>query len=71
MTSQTVLRSRSTSCTPLGSVIKIFPLGKGVTETEPHGKAAGEIDMLRKWVFEQLQMCTPARVPKKKAVSHG
>ena len=44
-------------------------MGKGVTETEPQGKAAGEIAVLKKWVFEQLQMCTPARVQKKKARS--
>jgi chromosome partitioning protein len=48
-----------------------WPLGKGVTETEPFGKAANEIGMLRRWVFEQLQMCTPARVQKKKAVANG
>jgi chromosome partitioning protein len=48
-----------------------WPLGKGVSETEPHGKAAGEIAELKKWVFGQLQMCTPARVQKKKAVVHG
>jgi chromosome partitioning protein len=47
-----------------------WPLGKGVTETEPHGKAAKEIEMLRRWVLEQLQMCTPARV-QKKAFAHG
>jgi chromosome partitioning protein len=48
-----------------------WPLGKGVSETEPHGKAAGEIAALKKWVFEQLQMCIPAKVQKKKAVAHG
>jgi chromosome partitioning protein len=48
-----------------------WPLGKGVTETEPHGKAADEIAVLKRWVFEQLQMCTPAKVQKKKAVVHG
>jgi chromosome partitioning protein len=48
-----------------------WPPGKGVSETEPHGKAAGEIAELKKWVFEQLQMCTPAKVQKKKAVAHG
>lgn len=48
-----------------------WPLGKGVMETEPRGKAAGEIEMLRKWVFEQLQICTSAGVQKKKAVAHG
>jgi chromosome partitioning protein len=48
-----------------------WPLGKGVTETEPRGKAASEIAILKEWVFEQLQMCTPAKVQKKKAVAHG
>jgi chromosome partitioning protein len=48
-----------------------WPLGKGVSETEPHGKAAGEIAELKEWLFEQLQMCTPAKVQKKKAVAHG
>jgi chromosome partitioning protein len=48
-----------------------WPMGKGVTETEPQGKAAGEIAVLKKWVFEQLQICTPATVQKKKAVAHG
>ena len=48
-----------------------WPLGKGVTETEPQGKAAAEIAVLKKWAFEQLQMCTPAKVAKKKAVAHG
>jgi chromosome partitioning protein len=48
-----------------------WPLGKGVTEADPHSKAAGEIEMLRKWVFEQLQMCTPAKVQKKKAAARG
>lgn len=47
-----------------------WPMGKGVTETGPQGKAAGEIAVLKKWVFEQLQMCTPAKV-QKKAVAHG
>jgi chromosome partitioning protein len=48
-----------------------WPLGKGVSETEPRGKAAGEIAELKEWVFQQLQMCTPAKVQKKKAVAHG
>jgi len=48
-----------------------WPLGKGVSETEPQGKAAGEIAELKKWVLEQVQMCTPAKVQKKKAVAHG
>ena len=48
-----------------------WPVGKGVTETEPKGKAASEIEGLRNWVFEQLQVCTPARARKKKATAHG
>jgi chromosome partitioning protein len=48
-----------------------WPLGKGVSETEPNGKASEEITALKKWVFEQLQMCTPAKVQRKKAVAHG
>ena len=38
-----------------------WPRGEGVSETEPRGKAASEIAALMKWVFEQLQVCTPAR----------
>jgi chromosome partitioning protein len=48
-----------------------WPMGKGVTETEPQGKATAEIHGLKKWVFEQLQMCTPAKVHRNKAVAHG
>ncbi len=48
-----------------------WPLGKGVSETEPHGKAAGEITDLKNWVFEVLQMCTPAKAQRKKVVAHG
>lgn len=43
-----------------------WPMGKGVSETEPKGKAAEEIAILKKWVFEQLQMRTPAKVQKRK-----
>lgn len=50
-----------------------WPLGKGVSETEPQGKAAGEIAELKKWVFEQVQVCTPVKVvvQKKKAAAYG
>ena len=48
-----------------------WPLGKGVTESEPKGKAAHEIAALKKWIYEQLQVCTPARVQKKRAGAHG
>ena len=47
-----------------------WPMGKGVTETEPKGKAAGEIAYLKNWVFEQLHMCTPSKA-QKKATTHG
>ena len=43
-----------------------WPMGKGVTEMEPNGKAANEIAILKKWVFEQLQMCTPEKAQKRK-----
>jgi chromosome partitioning protein len=43
-----------------------WPMGKGVSETESKGKAAEEIAVLKKWVFEQLQMCTPAKTQKRK-----
>jgi chromosome partitioning protein len=46
-----------------------WPLGKGVVETEPEGKAAGEVTQLQEWVFAQLQLCTPDAV--QKALSHG
>jgi chromosome partitioning protein len=36
-----------------------WPLGKAVVETEPKGKAAGEISDLTKWVFAHLKVCTP------------
>jgi chromosome partitioning protein len=48
-----------------------WPMGKGVSETEPGGKASAEIAALKNWIFEQLQMCTPAKVKKKKATAHG
>lgn len=38
-----------------------WPLGKGVTEIEPTGKAAQEISALKEWVFAQLQACTPVQ----------
>lgn len=48
-----------------------WPLGKGVTETEPKGKAAEEIGALKKWAFELLQVCTPSKVQRNEAVAHG
>lgn len=48
-----------------------WPLGKGVTETEPGGKAAREILELRDWINAQLQACTPAGVQNRKAAIHG
>lgn len=48
-----------------------WPLGKGVTETEPGGKAAHEILELRDWINAQLQVCTPEGVQDRKAAVHG
>lgn len=39
-----------------------WPLGFGVVEHEPEGKAALEIASLLKIIFEELQGCTPANV---------
>jgi chromosome partitioning protein len=36
-----------------------WPVGKAVVETEPKGKAAGEISELIKWVLAHLKVCTP------------
>ena len=54
-TAPVVLRER-------GAYRAAWPLGKAVVETAPRGKAAYEIAELKDWSFEQLQMCTPARV---------
>lgn len=48
-----------------------WPTGKGVMETEPKGKAAGEVAQLMNWVCEQLQVCTPDVLKLKKVVTHG
>ena len=48
-----------------------WPLGKGVLETEPRGKAAVEMSELQKWVFAQLNLCTPDGVQKKRKVANG
>lgn len=49
-----------------------WPRGRGVTETDPGGKAAAEITALQKWVFEQLQVCTPAKIQaRRKDGTHG
>jgi chromosome partitioning protein len=48
-----------------------WPLGKTVCETEPAGKAAQEVQELKNWVFEVLQVCTPAKATRKKATAHG
>jgi chromosome partitioning protein len=61
----TVLRER-------GAYRAAWPLGKAVTETEPHGKAAAEIKALQKWVFAHVQVCTSAKSQKgKKVAAHG
>jgi chromosome partitioning protein len=54
-----------------GAYRAAWPLGKAVTETEPAGKAAQEIEALKMWVFEQLHMCTYAQGTKKKGAAHG
>ena len=55
-----------------GAFRATWPLGKGVTEIEPNGKAAKEVIALKNWVFEELQMCTPARSSRRrKAAAHG
>lgn len=48
-----------------------WPLGRAVAETEPNGKAAGEISGLMKWVFAHLQICTPDVVKNEKGAAHG
>lgn len=37
-----------------------WPLGQGVTEFEPKGKAADEVASLRKFLFDNVQACTPS-----------
>jgi len=39
-----------------------WPYGLGVIEHEPNGKAAKEIALLRQFLFDELQDCTPANV---------
>jgi chromosome partitioning protein len=48
-----------------------WPLGKGVTETEPNSKAAREILELRDWINVQLQVYTPEGVQGERAAIHG
>ena len=55
VTAPVVLRER-------GAYRSAWPVGKAVVESDPRGKAAQEIAHLKDWVFEQLQVCTPARV---------
>jgi len=50
---QTVLRERS-------AYRAAWPHGLGVTEYEPAGKAAQEVELLHKVVFEELNSCTTA-----------
>ena len=52
VTSPAVLRERS-------AYRAAWPTGKGVVETEPRSKAAQEISTLKKWVCEELHVCTP------------
>jgi chromosome partitioning protein len=60
----TVLRERS-------AFRAAWPLGKGVVETEPRGKAAAEVSELQKWVFAQLKVCTPDDVQVRRKVAIG
>jgi chromosome partitioning protein len=48
-----------------------WPAGKAVIETEPAGKAAQEISKLKNWVFEQLKVCTPEVVQKRRKAVNG
>lgn len=48
-----------------------WPLGKGVTESEPDSKAAQEVRNLARWVIAQLKLCTPSTSKGLTAVSHG
>lgn len=59
-----VLRERST-------YRAAWPLGKGVVESEPYGKAAQEISELQEWVCAQLQVCTSENSNKEKEVDTG
>jgi chromosome partitioning protein len=63
-TAPTVLRERS-------AYRAAWPIGKTVVETQPRGKAAQEISALTKWILAQLQLCTPAKVQKRKTGSNG
>lgn len=63
-TSPAVLRERS-------AYRAAWPSGKAVTETEPYSKAAKEISALKKWVCEQLQVCTSEGVQQRMETSHG
>jgi chromosome partitioning protein len=60
----TVLRERS-------AYRASWPLGKGVTETEPDSKAAQELIELKDWVLAQLQVCTPSTSQDLMVVSNG
>jgi chromosome partitioning protein len=48
-----------------------WPLGRGVVENEPYGKAAQEISELQEWVCAQLQVCTSDGLKADKEVAHG
>jgi chromosome partitioning protein len=48
-----------------------WPLGKGVIEIEPEGKAALELLELKDWVLAQLQVCTPSKPEEIKEASNG
>jgi chromosome partitioning protein len=52
-----------------GAYRAAWPLGKAVVESEPSGKAAGEMTALMKWAFAHLQMCTPEAMKRKRVAA--
>jgi chromosome partitioning protein len=63
-TAPAVLRERS-------AYRAAWPTGKAVIETEPYGKAAKEISVLKNWLCEQLQVCTLEGLQQRVETSHG
>ena len=48
-----------------------WPMGKGVIESEPRGKAAAEVSELQDWVSAPLKVCTPESPQDKRKVANG
>ena len=48
-----------------------WPLGKGVIESEPRGKAAAEVSELQDWISAQLKVCIPDNPQDKRKVANG